>query len=78
MDHLARLYAQQTAVDLVHVAGSGAAGGIGGALHAWLGAKLVKVGERMARLLYYVMSATASLVMMRYCGMRVKIVRKGR
>jgi glycerate kinase len=66
MDHLARLYAQQTGVDLVHVAGSGAAGGIGGALHAWLGAKLVKVGENTVRLLYYVVSETASLVMVKY------------
>lgn len=43
MDHLGRLYAEQTGIDLVHVAGSGAAGGIGGALHAWMGAKLTKV-----------------------------------
>lgn len=43
MHNLACLYQSGTGVDVSGMAGAGAAGGIGGALHAWIGGKLVKV-----------------------------------
>ena len=40
MEHVRKLILAQTGVDLNHVAGAGAAGGLGGAFVAWLGAEL--------------------------------------
>ena len=44
MKNLAKLYAEQTGVDLTNMPGAGAAGGIGGAMCAFFKAKLLKVG----------------------------------
>lgn len=38
--HLSRLYTQKTNIDISRIAGAGAAGGMGGGLYAFLGAKL--------------------------------------
>ena len=43
MKNLAKLYAEQTGVVLTNMPGAGAAGGIGGAMCAFLKAKLLKV-----------------------------------